>query len=241
MQLREQIISGQLKTGQFLRIDAISKRLGVSMTPVREGLLLLQSESFVRLIPRRGFIVNSFRKEDLLDLFWAQATLGAELASRAAIKMSVEDIAQLQKMQPQYETAIAKGDERLAARMGHQFHRAINLAAESPRLALLLGNLTKQLPNRFYASIEGQLNEAVQYHPIILNAIKLRDAEAAGSLMYRHISAGGGHLVAMLERQGVWSQSHSSEAKASVAVGSAKTKASGRSTRRPRATASLVP
>src|SRR5271165_2190082 len=82
IQLREQIISGRLKQGEFLRIDAIAKSMGVSTTPVREGLLLLQSESFVRLMPRRGFVVNSISKEDLLDLFWAQASIGAELAAR---------------------------------------------------------------------------------------------------------------------------------------------------------------
>ena len=49
--------------------------------PVREGLLLLQSEAYVRLIPRRGFVVNSFSRQDLFDLFWAQATLAAELCS----------------------------------------------------------------------------------------------------------------------------------------------------------------
>ena len=49
--LREQIISGKLQKGEFLRIDAIAKGLGVSTTPVREGLLMLQSESFVRLMP----------------------------------------------------------------------------------------------------------------------------------------------------------------------------------------------
>src|SRR5258706_16380727 len=90
MHLREQIISGKLRKGEFLRIDAIAKALGISTTPVREGLLLLQSESFVRLRPRRGFVVNSFSKGDLYDLFWAQATIGAELAARAAMKMSKE-------------------------------------------------------------------------------------------------------------------------------------------------------
>jgi DNA-binding GntR family transcriptional regulator len=202
-QLREQIVSGQLKQGQFLRIDAIAKSLGVSMTPVREGLLMLQSESFVRLIPRRGFVVNSFNKQDLMDLFWAQATIGAELAARAAVRMAAEEISRLDRMHAEYEEAIKCEDPRVA-RMGHQFHRSVNLAADSPRLALLLGSLTKQLPNRFYASIEGQLKGAVEYHPLILNAIKLRDAESARSLMFRHIVAGGEHLVTMLERQGVW-------------------------------------
>jgi len=201
--LREQIISGALKKGEFLRIDAISKSLGVSTTPVREGLLLLQSESFVRLIPRRGFVVNSFSKD---DLFWAQAALGAELAARAATRMSNADIARLETLQAEHEAAFKAGDPRVA-RLGHEFHRAINLAAQSPRLAALLGSLTKQLPNRFYASIEGQLKDAIEYHPIILNAIRIRDAEAARSLMYRHIIAGGEHLIEMLERQGLWDKS----------------------------------
>jgi DNA-binding GntR family transcriptional regulator len=202
--LREQIISGKLVRGEFLRIDAVAKSLGVSTTPVREGLLLLQSESFVRLIPRRGFVVNSFSRSDLLDLFWAQATLGAELAARAAGKMSKEDFARLQVIQAEHAAEFMSGDQVRVARTGHQFHRAINLAAQAPRLALLLGSLTRQLPNRFYASIEGQLKDAVQYHPIIIEALRVGDAESVRSLMFRHIMGGGEHLVAALERQGMW-------------------------------------
>lgn len=202
--LREQIISGHLQPGEFLRIDAIARELDVSTTPVREGLLLLQSESFVRLMPRRGFVVNSFNRGDLTDLFWAQATVGAELAARAATRMSAADFTRLQETHALHEQAVAQGDKERAARLGHQFHRVINLAAQAPRLALLLGSLTKQLPNRFYASIEGQLEDAVAYHPIIMDAIRVQDAEAVRSLMYRHIVSGAEHLIAMLERQGTW-------------------------------------
>lgn len=202
--LREQIISGKLGKGEFLRIDAIAKALNVSTTPVREGLLLLQSESFVRLMPRRGFVVNSFSKVDLSDLFWAQATVGAELAARAAKRMSKADCAKLQELHQAHEAAVDAKDEALAARLGHQFHRTINLAADSPRLALLLGSLSKQLPNRFYASIEGQLQGALEYHPIIMNAIRMNDSEAVRSLMHRHILSGAEHLIDMLERQGIW-------------------------------------
>lgn len=223
--LREQIISGNLKKGEFLRIDAIAKALNVSTTPVREGLLLLQSESFVRLMPRRGFVVNSFSKEDLRDLFWAQATIGAELAARTAKRMSKADFARMQELHAQHEHAVSAKDVPLAARLGHQFHRTINLAAQSPRLALLLGSLTKQLPNRFYASIEGQLDEAVEYHPIIMNAIRVKDAEAVRSLMYRHILSGGEHLIDMLERHGTWGPAAAEPAVPSVAPVKAKPRA----------------
>ena len=202
--LREQIISGKLRQGEFLRIDAIAKDLNVSTTPVREGLLLLQSESFVRLMPRRGFVVNTFSKSDLSDLFWAQATFAAELAARAAVLMSEADLKLLQKIHDEHERATANNNQALAAGLGHQFHRIINLAAQSPRLALLLSRLTKQLPNRFYASIEGQLQGAVEYHPIIIEAIRVRDANSVRSLMHRHITSGAEHLTTMLERQGMW-------------------------------------
>lgn len=205
--IRENILSGKLAKGEFLRIDAIAKAMNVSTTPVREGLLMLQNESYVRLMPRRGFVVNGFSKGDLLDLFWAQATFGAELAARAATRMSKADFARLQELHLQHERSVEAKDEALAAHLGHQFHRTINLAAESPRLALLLGNLTKQLPNRFYASIEGQLQGAVEYHPMIMNAIRVNDAESVRSLMYRHILSGAEHLIEMLERQGNWGSS----------------------------------
>jgi DNA-binding GntR family transcriptional regulator len=207
MQLRERIVSGQIRNGEFLRIETIAKTLGVSPTPVREGLLLLQSEALVRLIPRRGFRVNSFSKRDLLDLFWAQATIGGELASRAATRMSDADIERLGTMLPEYEIAIRDGDEAETGKLGHDFHRIINKAAESPRLAGILGSLTRQLPNRFYASIEGELSIAAQYHPVILGAIRVRDPQAASSLMFRHIVEGGNHLVKVLEERGFWTES----------------------------------
>jgi DNA-binding GntR family transcriptional regulator len=201
--LREQIISGVLKPGDFLRIDAVATELGTSTTPVREGLLLLQSESFVRLLPRRGFVVTSFTKGDLRDIFWAQAVVGAELAARATVKISKEDLERLHKLDLEHEKAFKAGDER-HVQLGYEFHRFINLAADSPRLALLLGNLSKQLPIRFYASIEGQVPNTLQYHPIILDAMKVKDTEAVRSLMFRHIMSGAEHLIASLERAGTW-------------------------------------
>jgi DNA-binding GntR family transcriptional regulator len=204
--LREQIISGKLKPGDYLRIDAIASEMGVSTTPVREGLLLLHSESFVRLLPRRGFVVNSFGKDDLRDIFWAQAVVGAELAARAALKMSKEDLAKLQQLDAEHDEAFKAGDER-HVQLGYEFHRFINLAANSPRLALLLGNLTKQLPIRFYASIEGQVTDTLQYHPIILDAMRMKDADAVRSMMFRHIMHGAEHLIDSLERAGTWGPS----------------------------------
>lgn len=73
--VRELILSGGTKRGEFLRLEPIAEALGVSNTPVREGLLSLGSEGLVSLVPRRGFVVQSFTRQDVEDIFWAQATI----------------------------------------------------------------------------------------------------------------------------------------------------------------------
>ena len=199
--LREQILSGKITQGSFLRIDAIAKSLSVSTTPVREGLLILQSESFVKLIPRRGFMVAGVDDADVMDLFWAQATVGAELAARATCKLTAAQLDDLEALNVQYAQAQQAQDHAAMDKAGHQFHRTINLAANSPRLATLMGSLAKQVSNRFYTNIEGQVDDALDYHPIILKALHLKDVDSVRTLMFQHILNGGKHLVAMLERQ----------------------------------------
>src|SRR6476646_1292784 len=79
--VRDLITSGQVRPGEFLRIERIAEAVGVSQTPVREGLLSLKSEGLVNLLPRRGFIVAPFTPQDIYDLYWVQAQLAGELAA----------------------------------------------------------------------------------------------------------------------------------------------------------------
>ena len=198
--VREMIISGQVRPGEFLRMEPIADAVGVSSTPVREGLLLLSSEGFVKLVPRRGFMVASFTPEDVRDIFWAQAQLAGELAARAAKRITPERLEKLEKNVAEYEEATARQDSRRVTEIGHAFHREVNLAADSYRLALLLGSVVKQLPNSFYATIEGMV-ATTSVHPQILDAIRKRQVRKARSLMEQHILERGDHLVQMIEER----------------------------------------
>jgi DNA-binding GntR family transcriptional regulator len=202
--VRELIISGVVKPGEFLRIEPIAEAVGVSNTPVREGLLSLRSQGFVRLAPRRGFVVAPFSQQDVRDLFWAQAQLAGELAARAAKKVTPESIQRLEDLNGRYRVAVDARDDDAIADLGHQFHREINLAADSHRLALLLGSVVRNLPNRFYASIEGQVGETQDDHPKLLSALKAGDSRRARSLMEKHIQKGGDQLIETLRARGIW-------------------------------------
>lgn len=202
--VRELIVSGAVRPGDFLRMEPIAEAVGVSSTPVREGLLSLQSEGFVNQVPRRGFVVASFTQQDVRDLFWAQAQFAGELAARAAKKITPEQVATLTSLVDQYEQAANAGDEEGAVSLGHTFHREINLAAESPRLSALLGSVVKNLPNRFYAMITGDVETNRTQHPLLLDALRKHHVRKARSIMEQHILIRGDHLVNALEERGLW-------------------------------------
>jgi DNA-binding GntR family transcriptional regulator len=204
--VRELIISGAVRPGEFLRLERIAEAVGVSNTPVREGLLSLRSEGFVELVPRRGFVVAEFTRQDVRDLFWAQAQLARELAARAAKKMTPEQIAALESLADQYNQAVARGDQEGIAEFGHAFHRQINRAADSHRLALLLSSIVRYLPNRFYATIEEKVTATGDDHRLMLEALRARDARKMKSIMERHILARGDALIEILEQRGLWDE-----------------------------------
>lgn len=205
--VRELIVSGEVKQGEFLRMERIAEAVGVSNTPVREGLLLLSSEGFVKQVPRRGFVVETFTPQDIRDLFWAQAVVGGELAARAALAITPERLARLDAMNESYAEGDRRGDEEMLTNLGHLFHREINLAAESPRLALLQGSIVKQLPNRFYAAIEGQIIDSRDEHPNLVEALRAGDSEKARQLNTHHIAGAADRLIEQLRQRGLWADS----------------------------------
>ncbi len=82
--IREAIIDGRLAPGQRLKEEELARELGISRTPVREALLILESEGLVESIPKRGATVRSYAVDDLDDLYQLRALLEGYAARRAA-------------------------------------------------------------------------------------------------------------------------------------------------------------
>jgi DNA-binding GntR family transcriptional regulator len=201
--VRELIISGAVRPGEFLRVERIAEEVGVSNTPVREGLLALRGEGFVQFVPRRGFVVAPFTRDDVQDLFWAQAQLARELAARAARKITSEQVILLEENLEQFRQAVGEQDTERIADLSYAFHRQVNQAAASQRLALLSGQVASHLPRRFYASVEAQA-AAGDDHVLLVDALRDHDARKARALMEQHILASADHLIEILGQRGLW-------------------------------------
>ncbi|KHL01491.1 GntR family transcriptional regulator [Sinomonas humi] len=202
--VREQIMSGNLTPGQFLRLEPIAEAVGVSITPVREGLVALSNEGFVTAVPRRGFVVAPFTRQDVRDLFWAQSRLAGELAARAAKQITREELDLLGNVMEQCAVATKRGDADEIGRLGHQFHRIINVAARSDRLARLLAGVVKHLPNQYYASLEAHVSTAPLEHQEIFDALSKRQAKRARTLTEAHIEGSADFVIDSLEQRGLW-------------------------------------
>jgi DNA-binding GntR family transcriptional regulator len=197
--VRELIMSGRLRPGEFIRQERIAEELDLSATPVREGLLSLKGEGFVDLKPRRGFVVASLSAADVRDLFTAQALLAGELVSRAAERITDEQWRDLDRVHKQLRKAAAAGDGGTVELLNHDFHRRINLVADSPRLAWMLSISTKFAPRRFFATIPGWAKASAQDHAAIIKALSDRDSERARAAMMRHMENAGELLAANFE------------------------------------------
>jgi DNA-binding GntR family transcriptional regulator len=206
--VREMIVSGRIRPGEFLRMESIADAVGVSNTPVREGLLTLRSEGFVELVPRRGFVAASFDEDDVRDLFWVQAQLASELAARAAGRITPEQLAELESVFAEEGDTGADDAQRLVD-LGHAFHRQINVAAGSRRLTFLLGAAARQLPQRLLLSMAGRVPDAREDHAGLLAAFHHGDADAARATMTHHVLAGAEELVVVLASTGLGARQES--------------------------------
>lgn len=202
--VRELIMSGQVRDGEYLRLDRLVDELGISATPIREGLMALRGEGFVQLVPRRGFVVLPLNRQDVQDLYLVQAELAGELAARAAARIDADQLAEIERLQDALEAAAKTGEVDEIEVINHQFHRAINMVACSPKLSWFLNSAVRYAPRRFYPTIHGWQEASVEDHREVIEALRSGSSDDAKAAMRKHIMHAGELLVAHLEEGQRW-------------------------------------
>ena len=201
--VRKRIFDGTYAAGQYIRLDQLAVELGVSVTPVREALFVLSAEGLLSQQPRRGFVVVAVTGRDLTDVANLQAHIGGELAARAAVNITDEQLGELEKIQTELEEAYASDDVDSAVRLNHEFHKAINVAADSPKLAQLMSQITRYATESVFPTIAGWPDQSTEHHRKLLAALESRDEDLARTAMSEHLAAGAAPLIDHLTQRGV--------------------------------------
>lgn len=201
--VRKRIFDGTYAAGEYVRLDQLAAELGISVTPVREALFELRAEGLLAQQPRRGFMVLPVTGRDLTDVSNVQAYIGGELAARAAANVTDEQLRELDKIQTDLEDAYASDDGERAVRLNHEFHKAINVAADSPKLAQLMSQITRYAPESVFPTIAGWPEQSNAHHRRLLAALEQRDEKLARTAMSEHLAAGATPLIEHLTSRGV--------------------------------------
>src|SRR5665213_3460500 len=187
-------MSGTLRPGTFIRLDETAAELGVSITPVREALRTLRSEGMVQLEPNRGHVVSAFTRGDIEDIFWLQATIAGQLARSTAMRVTDDEIDELERLAEVVADAIERHDTAEVVDAEFAFHRAFNRSSGRIKLAWFLLHAARYLPPHLYANDPQWGHNAVANRRELIAALRRRDVEAVVQLTDNQFTDGARRL-----------------------------------------------
>jgi DNA-binding GntR family transcriptional regulator len=196
-QLIEEIRSGDLLPGARLREVELATRYGISRTPVREAIRLLEVDGLVVHLPRQGATIRSLDYAEVIELYEMRMVLegtAARLAARVASPAEIDGLAAIHT-----DFASAPAGARVRD-LNRQFHNTLVRAARNrflikamsalQKTLLILGPTTLAEPDR--------VAEAVSEHEAILNALRSGDGDRAEAMMRGHVEAALKQRIAAL-------------------------------------------
>lgn len=139
--IREDIIEGRYKTGDYLVETKLAEELDVSRTPIREALKQLELEDLVVSIPNRGMMVQGMSSHDIDDIFTVRHLLEGQAAYWAAERIDAANLARLTEIVELMEMYTRKNDAANLARLDTEFHDVIFSASNSRILRHILTSL----------------------------------------------------------------------------------------------------
>ncbi|AJP49672.1 GntR family transcriptional regulator [Rugosibacter aromaticivorans] len=191
--LRARIFAHELLPGSWIDEQVLAAEYGISRTPMREALKVLASEGLVTLKPRRGCYVTELSEQERSEVFPVMALLESRVAEDAARRATSADFSRLTAIHEELETHAAANDVDHFFETNQRFHIALQEIAGNRYLAQLI-NDTRQvakLARRDSLRPAGRLQQSLQEHRAILEALLARDAALAGQRMHSHLLSGG--------------------------------------------------
>jgi DNA-binding GntR family transcriptional regulator len=194
--LRERIIAGIYGRGEKLKQADIASELGVSITPVREALQLLEAEGFVLGLAHKGVLVPPFEPGNAREIYDLRLTLERELTLHALKLMTREKLAELKRLQSLLTLALKARDLNQIRTENYRFHFKLYEFAQRPQTLQFVRVLWAKYPftnqDKDFARNERMRGE----HEHFLKKASEGDVRGAVDAMVKHIESGWLQLMA---------------------------------------------
>lgn len=187
--LRDLITRGELKPGQRLNERLLTKRFGISRTPLREAIGILVSEGLATALPNRGAIVSEITSTDAEDMFQVMAvleSLGGELACQRATD---RDIAEIRTLHEQMRVHYEQRDLDAYFEFNQRIHQKLIDCAGNRELTDVYRRISVRIRRaRYLANLSRERwDHAMDEHEKILEALVTRDNVTLKALLATHL------------------------------------------------------
>lgn len=182
--LFEQVYPG----GTMLNEGELAAAVGVSRTPVREALLRLESESLVRLYPKKGALVLPISVKDADDVFHARAMVEQQTA-RAAFTRRDELLDALTADVETMRVVARDGDSRVFADADRAFHARLVESADNAVLSKFYGSLRERqlcISLAILAMSPARMEHSITDHAAMVEALRAGDRKQFLALVGSH-------------------------------------------------------
>ena len=204
--VRDQIISGGFKPNQQLKEEDIASSFDISRPPVREAFSMLEAEGLVVKKPRRGVYVTEPNIDDVWEVYTLKAGLYELSMELAFEKIHSEELCRLETMITAMEHhACDHSFDIIQYQHIHiEFHKTIMEIAGNKRLAKYAETLHNQVCRFSYRALQYRehVQEIMDYHNRIFQAVSDRDRALACRLMKEHVLEGLRFQFAISHEQG---------------------------------------
>jgi DNA-binding GntR family transcriptional regulator len=189
--LRQAIAEADIyRSREEIRLDEkeLTEALGVSRTPIREAMTLLEQEGFLRTVPRRGVYILRKTKREIVEMIHMWAALESMAARLATQRASDEEIAQLRHMFDNFRDATPAEhiDEYSEANIA--FHQAIVRLSKSQIIFDTIKNIFVHVRaiRKMTISQSDRASRSIVDHMRIIEALEKRDTELVERLVKQH-------------------------------------------------------
>lgn len=193
--VRERIIVGAYPRGQQLKQADLANELGVSITPVREALLTLEAEGYVRGLPHKGLIVPELQPELTREIYQLRLMLERELTEAALDHLDPAAMAELDALQATLAKAIDAEDLQALRTANYRFHFRLYELAGRPQTLQFVRVLWAKYPFTAQDTDRRRPRRMRQEHALFLRRAKAGDRAGAVEAMLQHISSGWAEMA----------------------------------------------
>lgn len=201
--LRDLILKGDLGAGTDHLETELALRLGMSRTPVREAVLMLEAQGLLEVRPRKGVRIISLSATDMGEIYEVLTELESLAAWKAAqIGYDSSALSELSVALAAMESALQEEDREAWAEADDRFHAELVRLGGNARVRAIVGMMADQVrrARRLTLHMRPLPLKSNEDHRRVLEAIRVGDAETARRVHHDHRQHAKSELTALLAR-----------------------------------------